>query len=165
MVGLFSGLKHVHAIDAARLYGVLIARNGRALCPWHDDSHPDLAFYDERCYCHACHNGGDAVALTAQLFGLSQAEAARKLIEDMHITPTESPPQQKPKRQEAEAWRRKRYGFLCQVEKEAQSEIEKMDSWDSPGFKETLSALAHVQDDLDNLHTASVEQIGVMAGV
>ena len=44
--------------EAAKRYG-LTFRGQRALCPWHEDSHPDLAFYrDGKCYCHACHHGG-----------------------------------------------------------------------------------------------------------
>lgn len=50
----------VTAEAAAHFYGLQFGRNGRAVCPWHDDHSPDLAFYDggARCYCHACHGGG-----------------------------------------------------------------------------------------------------------
>lgn len=74
--------ERVTARDAAAMYGLEIGRSGRARCPWHDDKHPDLAFYDERCYCHACHEGGDAVALTAKLYGLTPLDAARKVNVD-----------------------------------------------------------------------------------
>ena len=85
---LFDAVRNaVTAEETARAYGLAFGRNGRALCPWHADTHPDLAFYDggARCYCHACHAGGDSIALTAQLFGLSPLEAARKLNADFHL--------------------------------------------------------------------------------
>ena len=83
MTGLFDAIRQrVTARQAAEAYGLSISRGGRALCPWHDDHKPDLAFYGPRCYCHACHAGGDAVALTAQLHGLTMVEAAQKIKAD-----------------------------------------------------------------------------------
>ena len=38
--------QEVTAEDVARLYGLKFGRNGRAVCPWHSDHHPDLRFYE-----------------------------------------------------------------------------------------------------------------------
>ena len=78
--------QEVTAEDVARLYDLKFGRNGRAICPWHSDHHPDLAFYpDGTAYCHACHRGGDAVALAAQILGLTPKEAAERLRSDFHL--------------------------------------------------------------------------------
>lgn len=88
MASIFKIVKsQVSAKQAAQLYGLEFDRTGnRAFCPWHDDGkHPALAFYDDGCYCHSCHCGGDSIALTAQILGLSQYEAAQRLALDFGI--------------------------------------------------------------------------------
>lgn len=163
--------QRVTALDAAQHYGLTFGRNRRALCPWHDDSRPDLAFYDERCYCHACHNGGDAVALTAQLFGLAPLDAARKINDDFRLglddsnhVPTVGIVNPAQTRRELEDWRRKRWGFLCQVEREAQAAVENASGWDDPGFMDNLKALARVQDSLELLFFAKTEELEAIRG-
>ena len=86
----------VTARQAAEAYGMRIFRSGRGLCPWHEDHHPDLAFYpDGKCYCHACHSGGDAIDLTARMLNLTLREAALRLTRDFRLdtgTPLPPPP-------------------------------------------------------------------------
>lgn len=78
--------QEVTAEAVARLYGLKFGRNVRAVCPWHSDHHPDLAFsLNGTAYCHACHAGGDAVALAAQILGLTPKEAAERLRSDFHL--------------------------------------------------------------------------------
>jgi len=88
MPSIFELVKNrVSAREAAKFYGLRFDRTGnRAFCPWHDDGkHPALAFYDDGCFCFACNRGGDSVALTAQILGLSQYEAAKRLASDFRI--------------------------------------------------------------------------------
>ena len=47
---------------------------------------------DERFYCFGCGRTGDAIDLTAQLFGLDLREAAEKLAEDFGLTGLEYMP-------------------------------------------------------------------------
>ena len=77
----------VSAREAAKVYGLPFDRTGnRAFCPWHDDGkHAALAFYNDGCYCFACNRGGDSIALTAQILGLTQYEAAKQLAKDFRI--------------------------------------------------------------------------------
>ena len=168
MGALFEGVRsRVTALEAAQAYGLEFGRNRRARCPWHDDRRPDLAFYDDgaRCYCHACHAGGDAVALVAQLYGLDPLEAARKINTDFHLgldgetyTPPTGPSRAEVRRN-LEDWRRKRYGFLCQVESEARTAVESASGWEDPGFTDNLRALAAVQDEIELLHAATTEDL------
>lgn len=150
----------VSAMDAARFYGLRFGRSGRAVCPWHDDSRPDLAFYDDgaRCYCFACHNGGDAIALTAQLFALTPLEAARKLgkdfaldVDDRGYTPPAGPSKAEQRRAERERFNR-RFSDLCEVERAARQALENGPAdWDSPSFRQNLRAYAMACDELENM--------------
>lgn len=163
----------VTALEAAQFYGLSFGRAHRACCPWHDDSHPDLAFYDDgtRCFCHACHAGGDSIALTAQIFGLSPLEAARRLNADFHLGADEreyvppSGPSKEEQRRTLREWRNHRFSELCEVERQARQTLERLPGgWDNPAFRRTLRALALVQDELEMLHALPPEGLAAMMG-
>lgn len=71
----------------AEHYGLRVNRQGFCLCPFHADSHPSMKIYqhDKGYYCFTCHNGGDVIKFAAQLFGLPNEEACKKLIEDFFL--------------------------------------------------------------------------------
>ena len=82
---LFEQVKeYVTARQAAEHYGIKVKRNGMACCPFHKDRHPSMKA-DKIYHCFACGVGGDAIDFTARLFGISQYEAAKKLIEDFGL--------------------------------------------------------------------------------
>ena len=155
--------ERVTAKEAAALYGLKF-RGGRAVCPWHNDHHPDLAFYDSHCFCHACHNGGDAVALTAQLFNVSMLDAAARLNKDFNLklnlnTPTIPTGQTKAQLQQQEQQRINRnYGMLCEIERQADARLREMSEnekdwnslWDNPRFVSALEARSRAAISLDN---------------
>ena len=74
----------VTARQAAEHYGIKVKNNGMACCPFHNDRHPSMKI-DKNYHCFACGVGGDAIDFTAGLFGLTQFEAAKKLIEDFGL--------------------------------------------------------------------------------
>ena len=74
----------VTARQAAEHYGIKVKGNGMACCPFHKDRHPSMKA-DKIYHCFACGVGGDAIDFTARLFGISQYEAAKKLIEDFGL--------------------------------------------------------------------------------
>ena len=83
--------EHVTARQAAERYGLRVRRNGMVCCPFHNDKHPSMKI-DQNYYCFACGAKGDAVNYVAVLFGLSQFEAAKKIIEDFSLgIPIEQP--------------------------------------------------------------------------
>ena len=151
----------VTAEDAARLYGLDFGRNGRAICPWHDDHRPDLRFYDDgTCYCFACHAGGDAVALTAQVLGLSAKDAAERLLRDFRLAqPTTDRPdpaarQRARQRREQRERLDREWGFLCDVVREADAELPRYDretAWDNPRFVAVLKARARAGERLNQM--------------
>ena len=78
--------------DAARQYGMTVQRNGMALCPFHNDTHPSMKLYDDHFYCFACGAHGDVIDLTAKLLGLNFKEAVHRLAVDFGISPNDDPP-------------------------------------------------------------------------
>ena len=68
----------------AERYGI-DSRNGMTACIFHDDRNPSMKLYQDHFFCFGCGACGDVTALTAKLFGISQAEAAQKLASDFGI--------------------------------------------------------------------------------
>ena len=82
---IFSEVKeHLTARQAAEYYGLQVKRNGLACCPFHDDRHPSMKI-DKNYHCFACGVGGDAIDYVSRRYGLSQYDAALKLIEDFSL--------------------------------------------------------------------------------
>ena len=157
--------QEVTAEDVARLYGLRFGRNGRAVCPWHDDHHPDLRFYENgTCFCFACHAGGDAVALAAQILGLTPKEAAERIRSDYHLDqPISSRPdpttkiKAKQRRDEDERFNT-RWGYLCDVLHEADAELPRYDqetAWDNPRFVAVLKARSLADEQLNVMETCN----------
>ena len=91
-MNIFQEVKErVTAKQVAERYGLKVEWNGMACCPFHNDKHPSMKI-DQNYYCFACGAKGDAVNYVAVLFGLSQFEAAKKIIEDFSLgIPIEQP--------------------------------------------------------------------------
>ena len=84
-MSIFSEVKeYLTARQAAEYYGLKVRRNGTACCPFHDDKHPSMKI-DKNYHCFACGVGGDVIDYTSRMFGLSQYDAALKLIEDFSL--------------------------------------------------------------------------------
>ena len=84
-MNIFSEVKeHLTARQVAEYYGLQVKRNGLACCPFHDDKHPSMKI-DKNYHCFACGVGGDAVDYVSRMFGLSQYDAALKLIGDFSL--------------------------------------------------------------------------------
>ncbi len=71
--------------QAAERYGLAVAR-GRCCCPFHNDHHPSMKLNNDYFYCFTCHESGDVTKLTAQLLGLPQSGAARRLAADFLVS-------------------------------------------------------------------------------
>ena len=82
---IFSEVKeHLTAKQAAEYYGLQVKRNGLACCPFHEDRHPSMKI-DKNYHCFACGVGGDVIDYVSRRYGLSQYDAALKLIEDFSL--------------------------------------------------------------------------------
>lgn len=157
---MYSAIRdQIPAKEAARFYGLEFGRNGRAICPWHSDHHPDLKFYENgTCFCFACHAGGDATALTAQIFGLTMGEAAEKLREDFKLKPGAAPrttdKPTKARRIEERAEADREWAMLCNVVREADERLatfSKETAWDDPQFVRILRARCVADERLNQI--------------
>ena len=77
--------KYVTAKQVAENYGLRVNRNGMACCPFHKDKHPSMKIDNLHDHCFGCSAHGDAIGYVAQMFGLSQYDAACKIIEDFGL--------------------------------------------------------------------------------
>ena len=85
-MNLFQTVKYgVSCREAAERYGVSVNRQGKALCPFHNDRHPSLYVADDHYYCFACGAHGDVIGFAANFFGLPIYEAAQRLAADFGI--------------------------------------------------------------------------------
>ena len=148
----------VTARQAGELYGLKFDRRGKAVCPWHSDKHPSLSFKGKKCKCFSCNAGGDAVDLTAQIFGISLLEAAEKLQKDFGVgVPVDRADygELRAKREAADrekAAAQKRYGDLCDIERQCGEALQGFDpvtAWDNPAFVRMLKLYAEAQDMLN----------------
>ena len=91
-MNLFQTVKYgASCRETAERYGVSVNRQGKALCPFHNDRHPSLYVADNHYYCFACGEHGDVIDFVSKLFQLSLYDAARKLAADFHLTPDKPP--------------------------------------------------------------------------
>ena len=91
-MNLFQNVKYgVNCREAVERYGVSVNRQGKALCPFHNDRNPSLYVADDHYYCFACGEHGDVIDFVGRLFQLSPYDAARKLMADFHLSPDKPP--------------------------------------------------------------------------
>ena len=77
--------EHIDADTVIFDYGVKIGRNGMACCPFHADKHPSMKVDNEHYHCFGCGAHGDAISFVAQMEGLSNYDAACKIIKDYRL--------------------------------------------------------------------------------
>ena len=75
----------VSVVETAKHYGLAVNRNGMARCPFHPDNTPSLKLNEDFFYCFGCQESGDVIDFTANLFQISQPQAAQKLMDDFSI--------------------------------------------------------------------------------
>ena len=88
-------LNAIPITGVAQRLGYRLQREGslyKTICPWHDDTHPSLAFYERagenRCYCFSCCKGGSVIDLVMQHSGCSFREACEWLSREYGISST-----------------------------------------------------------------------------
>ena len=115
-MNLFQNVKYgVNCREAAERYGVSVNRQGKALCPFHNDRNPSLLVADDHYYCFACGAHGDVIDFAANFFALPLYEAAQRLAADFGID-TDRPPTKKileKRRQQTEAQQLMENERLC----------------------------------------------------
>lgn len=86
-MNIFEEIKsQVSTRQMVEMYGLKVNRKGMACCPFHKDKHPSMKIDASHYHCFGCGAHGDAVGYVAQLYGMSQYDAACKIVEDMHLS-------------------------------------------------------------------------------
>ena len=90
-----SRLNAIPIMGVARRMGEQLKRSGatyKSLCPWHDDRHPSLTFYERtgenRCHCFSCGKGGSVIDYVMQRQRWTFQEACEWLSREYGITTT-----------------------------------------------------------------------------
>ena len=115
-MNLFQNVKYgVNCREAAERYGVSINRQGKALCPFHNDWHPSLYVADDHFYCFACGAHGDVIDFAANFFDLPLYEAAQRLAADFGVDANQPPTKEvlEKRRQKADAQQLMENERLC----------------------------------------------------
>ena len=115
-MNLFQNVKYgVNCREAAERYGVSINRQGKALCPFHNDRHPSLYVADDHFCCFACGAHGDVIDFAANFFDLPLYEAAQRLAADFGVDANQPPTKEvlEKRRQKAEAQQLMENERLC----------------------------------------------------
>ena len=115
-MNLFQNVKYgVNCREAAERYGGSINRQGKALCPFHNDRHPSLYVADDHFYCFACGAHGDVIDFAANFFDLPLYEAAQRLAADFGVDANQPPTKEvlEKRRQKAEAQQLMENERLC----------------------------------------------------
>lgn len=98
-MSIFEEIKErLEIIEVAQRYGIAVNRQGKALCPFHNEKTPSFTLYPDTqsFYCFGCGASGDAIELTARLFGLTAIEAVKRLNDDFCLRlPLDKPPDKK----------------------------------------------------------------------
>ncbi|MDO4484461.1 MAG: CHC2 zinc finger domain-containing protein [Clostridia bacterium] len=91
-MNIFAAVKAAVSVkQAAAFYGLEIKRGDMSRCVFHPDKTPSMKLNDDYYYCFGCHEHGDVIDLVARLFHLSPMDAALKLADDFHISPSPTP--------------------------------------------------------------------------
>ncbi len=154
-MSIFKEIKeHLTAREVAEYYGLKVGRNGMVCCPFHDDKHPSLKI-DTGYHCFGCGAHGDAIGYVAQMYGLTQYDAACKIVEDFRL-PIELHPVMDPgEREKARMeWRR---------QKEDQEKVihikERFNRWCNSTVKELQESCNGIQRIKESFCSATEDEV------
>ena len=165
MYNIFASVKAaVTARQAAEYYGFQVNRNSMICCPFHSDKHPSMKV-DERYYCFGCHETGDVINFVANLYGLSNYGAAKKLAQDFGIDPRTPAPTVAPKGKPV--WQqRKDEGYCASILIKYENLLKKWQNQFAPAtpdapwderFASACKTLPTISDLLDCLYSPDAE--------
>lgn len=87
---IFQTVKQNVSMEAvAERYGLSVKR-GKALCPFHDDTHPSMFIHNGFFHCFVCDAGGDQIAFVSKLCGLPPLKAAEQIAAEFGLVYTQS---------------------------------------------------------------------------
>ncbi len=83
----FNKIKEVVSLEeAASFYGISYEKKTKkCCCLFHDDKHPSMKLNKDYYYCFSCGAHGDVINLVQKIFGLTTADAAKKICDDFNL--------------------------------------------------------------------------------
>ena len=84
-MSVFTEINEAVNIEEVAIYYDILVKNHKALCPFHNDSHPSMSFKYNRYKCWTCDAHGSAIDLVMNLFDLSVKDAASRLNDDFKL--------------------------------------------------------------------------------
>jgi len=115
-MNIFSEVKQALNIERViQFYGFEIKRHN-FICPFHNDTKPSAFIKNNYFNCFVCGAGGDVIKFVARLYGLSNFEACKKLIQDFNLNISINEPVTAWERLKAERERQKRLAIIKERE-------------------------------------------------
>lgn len=73
--------------EVAERYGFEVYKGNNILCPFHNDTHPDLRVYpgSRGWHCFVCNEGGSVIDFVSKLFRINARQAVLRLDNDFHL--------------------------------------------------------------------------------
>lgn len=101
---------HLTMRQVAEHYGCPANNKGWCLCPFHNDSHPSMFLYPDGrgFYCFSCGTGGDVISFVARLENISNAKAAKMLVDDFSLPINLDYPTYRERREREKRYRRRK---------------------------------------------------------
>lgn len=101
---------HLTMRQVAEYYGYPADRKGWCRCPFHNDGHPSMLLYPDGrgFYCFSCGSGGDVISFVARLENISNAKAAKMLVDDFSLPMDLDSPSYRERREREKRYRRRK---------------------------------------------------------
>ncbi|MBR6939712.1 MAG: DNA primase [Clostridia bacterium] len=107
--------------DYVKFIGIETGRNGKIICPFHDDRNPSMQV-DRGFYCYGCGEKGDVIDFVSKYYGISVCDAAKRISAEFGLSEDNTLPPAVHKESEKEMTPREKKSHLMQylisVEKE-----------------------------------------------
>ena len=72
--------------DYAESIGYEISGNGMIRCPFHNDRTPSMKIDESHYHCFGCGAHGDVIGFVAELYGISNSAAAKRIMDLLHLS-------------------------------------------------------------------------------
>lgn len=131
--------------DYAESVGFNVSGSGMIQCPFHDDRTPSMKV-DDRYYCFGCGAKGDVIDFVAELNGISNGAAAKRLIDELELDRDEYSSDERTapvrKKESLRDWLNNTAGYYIALEKEMKKCIDELRPAESDDSLHPLYAYA-----------------------
>ena len=176
--GVIELARTVSALQIAHREGLPLQQRGQrwwVCCPLHKEKTPSLLFYDDGgWHCFGCDAGGDGISFYAALHGLTQGEAARRIIDAFALAGGTASPRPSPRDfvRAARHWRQSQIEKLRALKEQASNTLEAIPQqipsreavWDTTAFPDVLYARELIERAIDELQDATEIELYKMMG-